>query len=242
MKISQLTAAPSLLGSEIVEISKLSTSVTITATTLSAQASDNSYNDSGSGFVAAGFAVGDNVRVQGFTGNTANNIFSGTITALTASKMAIGGTDGDVIVDDAAGESVTITKWETRRTSLQEIVASGGGKMIPVACSDETTALTTGTAKVTFHSPYAMTLTEVFAGLTTAQASGSIFTVNVKKNGTTIFSTKITIDNTEETSLTAVTPAVLSTTSIAKGDKITIDIDQIGDGTAKGLKVYFLGV
>lgn len=81
---------------------------TITATTISAAASDNSFNDSGSGFVTAGFQVGDKVAVTGFTGNAANNIASGTITSLTAGKMIIGGTDGDVIVDDAAGESVTI--------------------------------------------------------------------------------------------------------------------------------------
>jgi hypothetical protein len=33
----------------------------------------------------------------------------------------------------------------------------------------------------------------------------------------------------------------MSDTSLAKGAKITIDIDQIGDGTAKGLKVYLIG-
>lgn len=127
LKISQMTAAGTMTGAEIVEISQLSTSVTKTATTISALASDNSYNDSGSGFVSAGFAVGDQVKVSGFTGNAANNIHSGTITALTASKMTIGGTDGDVIVDDAAGESVTITKWLTRRVTVSEIQSSGGG-------------------------------------------------------------------------------------------------------------------
>jgi len=81
---------------------------TKTATTISAVASDNSFNDSGNGFVTAGFEVGDVVAVSGFTGNVANNIASGVITALTAGKMTIGGTDGNVIVDDAAGESVTI--------------------------------------------------------------------------------------------------------------------------------------
>jgi phage-related tail fiber protein len=35
--------------------------------------------------------------------------------------MTIGGADGDVIVDDAAGETVTISKWITRRTTAQEI-------------------------------------------------------------------------------------------------------------------------
>jgi hypothetical protein len=81
---------------------------TKTATTISAAGADNSYNDSGNGFVTAGFEVGDKVTVSGFTGNVANNIAKGVITALTAGKMTIGGTDGDVIVDDAAGESVTI--------------------------------------------------------------------------------------------------------------------------------------
>ena len=82
--------------------------------TISAQASDNSYNDSNSGFVAAGFAVGDLVTVTGFTGDTANNIANGVVTAVTAGKLTIGGTDGDVIVDDAAGESVTIKTLGTK--------------------------------------------------------------------------------------------------------------------------------
>lgn len=81
---------------------------TKTATTISAAAADNSYNDSGAGFVAAGFQVGDEIVVTGFTGNVLNNIASGIITAVTTTKITIGGTDGDVIVDDAAGESVTI--------------------------------------------------------------------------------------------------------------------------------------
>lgn len=126
---SKQTAAAALVGNEVVPVSQLSSTVTKTATTLSALASDNSYNDSGAGFVTAGFAVGDYVNVSGFTGNAANNIYSAKITALTTSKMTIGGTDGDVIVDDAAGESVTISKWLSRRTTAQDIadLATGGG-------------------------------------------------------------------------------------------------------------------
>jgi hypothetical protein len=127
--ISGLLATTGLTPAALLEVSELSTTVKITANTISAQASDNSYNDSANGLVAAGFAVNDRVQVTGFTGDVANNIFAGTITALTAGKMTIGGTDGDVIVDDAAGESVTITKWVTRRTTAQDIanLASGGG-------------------------------------------------------------------------------------------------------------------
>lgn len=87
---------------------------TKTATTISAAAADNSFNDSGNGFVTAGFEVGDEIVVTGFTGDVANNIASGVITAVTAAKITIGGTDGDVIVDDAAGESVTISTIKQR--------------------------------------------------------------------------------------------------------------------------------
>jgi hypothetical protein len=91
-------------------------------------------------------------------------------------------------------------------------VAGGGGspEAIQLAASDETTALTTGTAKVTFRMPFAMTLTAVRASLTTAQASGTIFTVDINQGGTSVLSTKLTIDNTELTSTTAATPAVIS--------------------------------
>ena len=112
---------------------------------------------------------------------------------------------------------------------------------IQLACSDETTALTTGTAKITFRTPCAMTVTAVRASLTTAQTSGSIFTVDINEGGASILSTKLTIDNTEKTSTTAATPPVISDSALADDAEITIDIDQIGDGTAKGLKVTILG-
>lgn len=112
---------------------------------------------------------------------------------------------------------------------------------IQLAASDETTALTAGTAKVTFRMPHAMTLTAVRASLTTAQASGSIFTVDINEGGLTILSTKLTIDNTEKTSTTAATPAVISDTALADDAEITIDIDQIGNGSATGLKITLIG-
>ena len=122
-------------------------------------------------------------------------------------------------------------------------VAGGGGspEAIQLAASDETTALTTGTAKVTFRMPFAMTLTEVRASLTTAQASGTIFTVDINEGGTSVLSTKLTIDNTELTSTTAATPAVISDTALADDAEITIDIDQVGDGTGTGLKITLIG-
>lgn len=119
---------------------------------------------------------------------------------------------------------------------------AGGSQAIAIACSDESTALTAGTEKVTFRMPYAMSISGVRASLTVAQAGGSIFTVDINEAGSSILSTKITIDNTEKSSVTAAAAPVLSDTSLADDAEITVDIDQIGDGTAKGLKVYIIGV
>jgi hypothetical protein len=125
--ISSLPVASAVTGDELIEVSQLSTSVTITAITISALAADNSYNDSATGFVTAGFLAGDRVKVVGFTGDTANNIFIGTVGSVTAGKLVIDSPEGDVIVDDAAGESVTITKWTSRRTTATAVGALGGG-------------------------------------------------------------------------------------------------------------------
>lgn len=113
---------------------------------------------------------------------------------------------------------------------------------IAIACSDETTALTTGTNKVRFRMPFAMTLSAVRASLSTAQSSGSIFTVDINESGTTVLSTKLTVDNTEKTSTTAATAAVISDSSLADDAEMSVDIDQIGNGTATGLKVYLIGI
>lgn len=126
------------------------------------------------------------------------------------------------------------TRWEL-------LNPAAAPESLVVACSDETTALATGTGKVTFRMPYAFTVTGVRASLTTAQTSGSIFTVDINESGTTILSTKLTIDNNEKTSTTAATPAVVSDASLADDAEMTVDIDQIGNGTAKGLKIMLIG-
>jgi hypothetical protein len=137
-------------------------------------------------------------------------------------------------------------KFNTPTGTTSEYVRGDGSLAslpfeLVVAASDETTALTTGTAKITFRMPKAVTLTSVRASLTTAQASGNIFTVDINEGGTSILSTKLTIDNTEKTSSTAATPPVISDTALSDDAEITIDIDQIGNGTATGLKVILIG-
>ena len=144
--------------------------------------------------------------------------------------------DGIVFWDDSAGGFAYLTPGSglvISGTTLRHYEA------ITVAISDETTAITTGTAKVTFRMPFAMTLTEVRASLSTASSSGTP-TFDINEAGSTILSTKLTIDANEKTSVTAATPAVISDTTLADDAEITIDIDTAGTG-AKGAKITLIG-
>jgi hypothetical protein len=91
-----------------------------------------------------------------------------------------------------------------------------------------------------------MTLTGVRCSVTTAP-NGSNLIVDINENGTSILSTKLSIDGngTEKTSTTAATPAVISDSALADDAEITIDIDQIGSGVGTaagtGLKVTLIG-
>lgn len=182
-RITDLEEILSLTGEEYIEISSPSTSVTITATTISALASDNSFNDSGSGFVTAGFLVGDRVVVKGFT-TTANNLTVGTVTAVTAAKLTIGGTDGDVIVDESAGNSITISKYNSRRVAIVTIstlFSSGTANVNPQTGTSYTLIGSDANNVVTMDNVSANTVT-VPAGVFPV---GTVISIIQKDTGTT---------------------------------------------------------
>ena len=109
---------------------------------------------------------------------------------------------------------------------------------LSVAISDETTQITTGAGKLTIYAPYDFTITEVIASLSTSGSTTSEFDVNL--NGSSIFSTRPTVDANENTTGTAATPSVLSTTTVTKYDRLSYDIDVAGTG-ARGAKIYIVG-
>lgn len=129
----------------------------------------------------------------------------------------------------------------TNTTQLATTEFVNQNRELVVAFSDKTTPITSGTDKENFPAPSTRTILEIWVFLGTVQASGSIFTVDVNVNGSTMLSTKITVDNTESTSLTAVAAAVISNGAWTKGDKISIDVDQVGNGTALAGKIIFRG-
>ncbi len=83
----------------------------------------------------------------------------------------------------------------------------------------------------------AITVKAVGAYVDTAGTTGTA-TIDINEAGTSILSTKITIDSTEKSSETAATPPVISDSLIAADGIITIDVDAIQTTAAKGLKVW----
>ena len=156
------------------------------------------------------------------------------ISGLTAIGANASDTDLFEISDNTGGSS-----YVSRKITFAELYKSIPQALV-VAVSDETTALTTGTGKITFRAPHAMELTEVRASVTTAP-TGANLNIDVNDSGTTIFSTILSIDAGEKTSTTATTSAVISDSSIADDAEITIDIDQVGSTVAgAGLKITFI--
>ena len=108
-----------------------------------------------------------------------------------------------------------------------------------LACSDETTAISDTGTVLTFYMPYDYTVTAVRASLTTTSSSGTP-TIDINDGGTTILSTKITIDAGDLLSTDSATQPVIDDPDLADEAKITIDVDVTGTD-ATGLKCYIIG-
>jgi len=198
----------------------------------------NTAGGNGTSFAATGIGTGGGGGGSSTTGNAGNGGDGG--------NYGAGGGGGGAATDGVgnSGAGGTGTQGQAIIRTYRGNVGMTATQVIAVSVGDEATAITVGTDKIKFRIPFVngFKLNGIGASLTTAQASGTIFTVNVKEAGVSILSTKITIDNTETMSLSgAATPPVLSDTTLAPFAEMSVDVDQIGNGTAKGLKLYLLG-
>lgn len=150
------------------------------------------------------------------------------ISDLTAA-LVLGNSDEFAVVQSGTTKKVT---WANVKTVIPNYTM--------LAIGDETTALTVATGVYTFRVPGVGTILGIRASLSVAGSTSGTTTIDINKNGTSILSTKLTIDATEKTSETAATPAVISTANFADDDEFTIDIDAISGGaTEAGLKIWF---
>ena len=168
-----------------------------------------------------------------------------TMTVADASHTTVAtGESGNLTLDSAGdltldADSGTMTFADGGATLAT--IASLRQESFMLACSDETTALTTG-VKVTFRMPYAFTLTSVKASVTTAPTTSDLI-VDIDDSGSSIFTTDLlTIDDGDTTSVGSGTTPNITDASLAADAVIVIDITQIGSGTAgAGLKVTLIG-
>lgn len=149
------------------------------------------------------------------------------------------GTAGTSGVSGASGTSGTSGRSGYSGTSGAKGTTPIGG--MGFALSNESTAIagSTSVPKVTFYCPSAVTLASVFASLTVTGTSATTF--DVHRNGTTIFSTRPTIDANEYSTATAAASYVFAAGAnvFAAGDKIELFVDSC-PATAAGAKIFLL--
>lgn len=184
---------------------------------------------------ASGAGTGDMVASQNL-----NDVASKPVAFANIKQAA---TESDTGVVELATTTEANTGTDTTRAvtpaGVLSSIKANGPEVFVISVTDETSVITTGTAKRTFRMPFALTVSSVRASLNTVSSSGLV-TVDINEGGSSILSTKLTIDANEKTSTTATTPPVISDTSLADDAEITIDIDGAGTG-AIGLKVMIIG-
>ena len=129
------------------------------------------------------------------------------------------------------------TGGDTPRVSYSDL-ADRPSTYIEVRCLANTVAHTVDTNVVgALRLPDKIRITSIGAYVDSAGTTGSA-QIDINDGGTSILSTKITIDSGEESTKTATILAVISDKTINADSAITFDIDTIQSTAASGLVVW----
>lgn len=183
----------------------------------------------------------DTLTNKTFDANGTGNSISNVETADIASGSKTGSDTKLVTGTNTAADK--LIKWNADGDAVDSTLdedGSGHPVTLGFACSDETTDLTTG-EKVALDMPFAMTVTRVYASVKTAPTTTAI-QVDVEDEGTSILNSVLSISTTANNGEQTSFSGAASSYALSKGDLLTIDVDQIGSGTAgAGLKVFLVG-
>lgn len=131
----------------------------------------------------------------------------------------------------------SVTNISTVVTNISSVAIQANEAVFVVACSDESSNLTVNPSAATFHMPFNMTLTSVKATVTTPP-SGSSIIVDVRRNGTSVLTSKPTIAANQDISGSS----TISSPSLTEGQRISFAIESVGSQRAgTGLKVTLKG-
>lgn len=216
-----------------------SNNLSVFAATTSAQLAGIISDETGSGALV--FATGPSLTsakiITDISDTNGNELIKVTATASAVNEFTV--------ANAATGSGPTLSATGSDSNININLTPKGTGivkgdyKRFMVRLLDSTTNQATGT---TIGGDYrlsnkAITVKAVGCYCDTAGTTGT-FTVDINEAGTSILSTKITVDSTEKSSETAATPPVISDTAIAADAVVTFDIDAIQTTPAKGLVVW----
>ena len=148
--------------------------------------------------------------------------------------------------------TVTLDTTGSRAVAAATLLHAGGnawyaltGEPTPqsfvVMLSDRDTSLTTGTARAVIRMPFPFFVLEARA-FTRVAPTGAGIIVDVNAGGTSILSTRVTIDATARSSATASAQPVISAPLLADDAEVSFDIDQVGSTEpGRGLGVSLIG-
>jgi|APSaa5957512493_1039668.scaffolds.fasta_scaffold01253_6 hypothetical protein len=197
---------------------------------------------------------------QDGAGNCISNLANASIkssAAIDFSKLAAL-TDGNILVGSACCVATSVamsgdvaivnsgaTTIQANAVELSMVATAAKTESFTVALSDETTVLPCASTTVplaTFRMPYAFTVTDARASVRTVGTGAALVTVDIHESGTTILSTKLTIDASEKTSETAATARVISDSALADDALMEFFLDtRDTNNLATGLKVTIIG-
>ena len=174
--------------------------------------------------------------LQNKTITNSNNVLGGVTMTL--------GTDAD---GDTYYRSSNVLTRLAKGTAYQKLTMNSGAtapnwatdfETIGVACSDMTTAITTG-EKVKFDVPFNFIVTRVYASIATAP-TGSALTLDVEDEGTSILNAVLSISASANNAETSTFAGAASSYTFTKGDLISIDVDSVGSTIAGAGLIVFL--
>ena len=131
--------------------------------------------------------------------------------------------------------------YQSQRVPTSVLLKELSTAPIQFYASDLATDLTVSTLLVEIPLPYSFVATEVRANVLEAP-TGAKLICNIKKDGFSILSTLLSIDDGEKTSLTASVPAVINFPTLENDKILTVEVTQVGSTIAgKGLFITING-
>jgi hypothetical protein len=191
--------------------------------------------------------LGDIVAALSVTSGATTSDVSDHETRIATLEAAPGGSDPEIAVQDLlyrsiAEDGITVpddfpqyinaTRLAAATYNKSEVDTKLAAKQTVLGTWTQSGTLVTGTGAQRLYAPFACTITQVRASVVTAPTGGTTqLKIDVNKNGTTIYGTQTARPIFAASSVTAVGGAPTVTT-LAAGDYLTIDVDEIGNTVA----------